>query len=55
MIKNLISYRFPKFGDLTKALCFIGCSSGTTGLPKGVCISHAMAITGLSLKSYVAL
>lgn len=33
-------------GDSNKLLALVLCSSGTTGLPKGVCLSHAQLIEG---------
>ncbi|XP_001865658.2 4-coumarate--CoA ligase 4 [Culex quinquefasciatus] len=35
----------PYLGDSRQLLAMILCSSGTTGLPKGVCVSHAHLIT----------
>ncbi|XP_058820875.1 uncharacterized protein LOC131683068 [Topomyia yanbarensis] len=37
----------PKYlGDSKKLMAMVLCSSGTTGLPKGVCLSHAHLIEG---------
>lgn len=38
----------PSFTDLEALSAFVMCSSGTTGTPKGVRISHAMALYGLT-------
>ncbi|XP_055594638.1 probable 4-coumarate--CoA ligase 2 [Uranotaenia lowii] len=38
---------YPRYlGDSYKLTASITCSSGTTGLPKGVCYSHALTISG---------
>lgn len=37
-------FRFPIIGDGSKEIAMIVCSSGTTGLPKGVCTSHAQIL-----------
>ena len=39
----------PEIGDKSKAISFISCSSGTTGLSKAVCISHAALLNGTYL------
>lgn len=36
----------PYLGDSKKLTATVLCSSGTTGLPKGVCLSHAHLISG---------
>lgn len=38
------NYMPEYLGDSKKLLAMILCSSGTTGLPKGVCLSHALLI-----------
>uniref|UniRef100_A0A182IUG1 AMP-dependent synthetase/ligase domain-containing protein n=1 Tax=Anopheles atroparvus TaxID=41427 RepID=A0A182IUG1_ANOAO len=40
-IEGEACFRAEYFGDTTKLLALVLCSSGTTGLPKGVCLSQA--------------
>lgn len=42
-------YTPPLLGDCTKQVALIHCSSGTTGLPKAVCLSHAAFLTQYGL------
>ncbi|XP_058444663.1 probable 4-coumarate--CoA ligase 3 [Malaya genurostris] len=37
-------YRPPYLGDSDKTVAVIVCSSGTTGIPKAVCLTHALLI-----------
>lgn len=41
---NTFLFRCPDLGDVSKIPAFVMCSSGTTGLPKGVLMSHSMII-----------
>uniref|UniRef100_A0A336L5T1 CSON004687 protein n=1 Tax=Culicoides sonorensis TaxID=179676 RepID=A0A336L5T1_CULSO len=38
------NFKFPDIGDTSKLPAVIMCSSGTTGMPKGVCLSHTQLI-----------
>lgn len=42
--------RAPDIGDGTKSIAIIICSSGTTGLSKGVSLSHACVLYHLNLR-----
>lgn len=46
----MFSIRAPDIGDGTKTIAFIICSSGTTGLSKGVSLSHAGVLYHLNLR-----
>lgn len=42
--ENETSYRPPYLGDSDKTVALIVCSSGTTGFPKAICLTHAQLI-----------
>ncbi|XP_053681650.1 probable 4-coumarate--CoA ligase 1 [Sabethes cyaneus] len=43
-VEGEAGYRAPYLGDSDKIVAVIVCSSGTTGLPKAVCLTHAQLI-----------
>ncbi|XP_053667168.1 uncharacterized protein LOC128716273 [Anopheles marshallii] len=47
-------FRPEYLGDATKLLAMVLCSSGTTGLPKGVCLSHAHFVDGMVFSTEVS-
>ncbi|XP_062538165.1 probable 4-coumarate--CoA ligase 3 [Armigeres subalbatus] len=46
-------YRPPYLGDSNQTTAVVVCSSGTTGLPKAVCVSHAQLIAPYSMISHM--
>ncbi|XP_052863985.1 acyl-CoA synthetase 7-like [Anopheles cruzii] len=47
-------FRAEYLGDATKLIAMVLCSSGTTGLPKGVCLSHAHFVDGMVFSTEVS-
>ncbi|XP_041774884.1 4-coumarate--CoA ligase 1-like [Anopheles merus] len=47
-------FRAEYLGDASKLLAMVLCSSGTTGLPKGVCLSHAHFVDGMVFSTDVS-
>ncbi|XP_038104984.1 4-coumarate--CoA ligase-like 1 [Culex quinquefasciatus] len=58
-VDNEDKYQPPYLGDSDKTVAAIVCSSGTTNLPKAVCVSHAQLIapyvrvTGLGVETFL--
>ncbi|XP_019564525.2 probable 4-coumarate--CoA ligase 1 [Aedes albopictus] len=46
-------YRPPYLGDSDQTIAVVVCSSGTTGLPKAVCVTHAQLIAPYSMISHM--
>ncbi|XP_053672490.1 probable 4-coumarate--CoA ligase 3 [Anopheles nili] len=53
-IEGEMEFQPEYLGDASKLLAMILCSSGTTGLPKGVCLSHAHFIDGMVFSTQVS-
>lgn len=51
---RILPYKFKPFnGDATEQIAFIMCSSGTTGLPKGVMLTHRNLMTRIAQSRYL--